>query len=125
LIVYHYTMPDTEINTILTEQYIAQFDGPPDLFSECGFATAQAVVAALNATGGDTSDTALISALEGLTFEGPKGTYTIRAGDHQALAPMYVVRLINVDDPDDKFFEKVSEVSAEESAPPCDASNCP
>lgn len=125
LIVYHYTMPDTEVNDVLTEEYIAQFGGPPDLFSECGFATAQAVVAALEATGGDTSASALIPALEGLTFEGPKGTYTIRAGDHQALAPMYVVRLVNVDDSDDKFFEKVSEVSAEESAPPCDASNCP
>lgn len=125
LIVYHYTMPDTAANDYLTEQYIAQFGGPPDLFSECGFATAQAVVAALNATGGDTSAAALIAALEGLTFDGPKGSYTIRAGDHQALAPMYVVRLANVDDPDDKFFEKVSEVSAEESAPPCDASNCP
>lgn len=125
LIVYHYTLPDTEVNNVLTEQYIAQFGGPPDLFSECGFATAQAVVAALEATGGDTTDSALIAALEGLTFEGPKGTYTIRAGDHQALAPMYVVRLVNVDDPEDKFFEKVAEVSAEESAPPCDASNCP
>jgi len=125
LIVYHYTMPDTEINDILTNGYIAQFGGPPDLFSECGFATAQAVVAALEATGGDTGDSALIQALEGLTFDGPKGSYTIRAGDHQALAPMYVVRLLNVDDPDDKFFEKVTEVSAEESAPPCDASNCP
>jgi len=125
LIVYHYTMPDTAANDYLTEQYIAQFDGPPDLFSECGFATAQAVVAALNATDGDTSSDALISALEGLTFDGPKGSYAIRAGDHQALAPMYVVRLVNVDDPDDKFFEKVSEVSGEESAPPCDASNCP
>ena len=125
LIVYHYTMPETEVNDVLTEEYIAQFGGPPDLFSECGFATAQAVVAALEATGGDASASALIPALEGLTFEGPKGTYTIRAGDHQALAPMYVVRLVNVDDPDDMFFEKVSEVSAEESAPPCDASNCP
>ncbi|HSF83628.1 MAG TPA: substrate-binding domain-containing protein [Anaerolineales bacterium] len=125
LIVYHYTMPDTAANDYLTEQYIAQFAGPPDLFSECGFATAQAVVAALNATSGDTDGATLIPALEGLTFDGPKGSYTIRAGDHQALAPMYVVRLVNVDDPDDKFFEKVSEVSAEESAPPCDASNCP
>jgi branched-chain amino acid transport system substrate-binding protein len=125
LIVYHYTLPETEINDVLTEQYIAQFDGPPDLFSECGFATAQAVAAALEATGGDTTDTELIAALEGLTFEGPKGTYIIRAEDHQALAPMYVVRLVNVDDPDDRFFEKVAEVSAEESAPPCDAPNCP
>lgn len=125
LIVYHYTLPQTEANTYLTDQYIALYEGPPDLFSECGFATAQAVVAALENTGGDTSAASLIPALEGLTFEGPKGSYTIRAGDHQALAPMYVVKLVNVDDPDDRFFEKVAEVSAEESAPPCDASNCP
>lgn len=121
LIVYHYALPQTEANDYLTAQYIEQFAGPPDLFSECGFATAQAVVAALNATGGDTDPAALIAALEGLTFDGPKGTYTIRAEDHQALAPMYVVRLINVDDPDDKFFELVAEVSAEEAAPACDA----
>ena len=125
LIVYHYTLPKTEANDYLTQQYIERFGGPPDLFSECGFATAQAIVAALEKTNGDTSGDVLIPALEGLTFEGPKGTYTIRAGDHQALAPMYVVRLVNVDDPQDKFFELVQEVSAEESAPPCDAPNCP
>lgn len=125
LIVYHYTMPETAANDYLTEQYLERFEGPPDLFSECGFATAQAVVQALEATGGDAAAEALISALEGLTFEGPKGTYTIRAEDHQALAPMYVVRLVNVDDPEDRFFEKVAEISAEEAAPPCDAPNCP
>ncbi|MGH2543085.1 MAG: ABC transporter substrate-binding protein, partial [Ardenticatenaceae bacterium] len=125
LIVYHYTLPDTEANDYLTEQYIEQFDTPPDLFSECGFATAQAVVAALEESGGDTAPDALIEALEGLTFEGPKGTYTIRAEDHQALAPMYVVRLANVDDPEEKYFELVQEVSAEDAAPPCTAETCP
>jgi branched-chain amino acid transport system substrate-binding protein len=124
LIVYHYTLPDTAANDYLTEQYLAQFEGYPDLFSECGFATAQAVVAALEATGGDTTDTVLIPALEGLTFEGPKGTYTIRAEDHQALAPMYVVELANVDSAEDAFFNLISEVSAEDTAPPCLAPNC-
>jgi len=124
LIVYHYTLPQTEANDYLTEQYIERFEGPPDLFSECGFATAQAVVQALEETGGDTSPEAMIPVLEGMTFEGPKGTYNIRADDHQALAPMYVVRLVNVDDPEDRFFELVDEVSAEESAPPCDSPNC-
>ena len=78
-------------------------------------------MAALNATGGDTASEALIGALEGLTVEGPKGTYTIRPEDHQALAPMYIVKLVNTDDPDEKFFELVKEVSAEESSPPCAA----
>jgi branched-chain amino acid transport system substrate-binding protein len=121
LIVYHYTLPKTEANDYLTEQYKAKFNTPPDLFSECGFATAQAAVEALNKTGGDTTDEALIAALEGLSFDGPKGAYTIRAEDHQALAPMYVVKLISVDDPDEKFFELVKEVTAEESAAPCQA----
>jgi branched-chain amino acid transport system substrate-binding protein len=119
LIVYHYTLPQTEANDALTAGYNEKFGGNPDLFSECGFATAQAVVAALEATHGDTSSEALIAALEGLTFEGPKGTYTIRPEDHQALASMYIVTLASVDDPDEKFFELVREVSGEESAPPC------
>lgn len=121
LIVYHYTLPKTEANDYLTRGYNEKFGGNPDLFSECGFATAQAVTAALNATNGDTSSESLIGALEGLTFEGPKGTYTIRAEDHQALASMYIVKLVSVDDPDEKYFELAKEVSGEESAPPCSA----
>lgn len=119
LIVYHYTLPQTEANDYLVAQHNAQFGGNPDLFSECGFATAQAVTAALEATHGDTSSEALIEALEGLTFEGPKGTYTIRPEDHQALASMYIVELVSVDDADEKYFKLVKEVSGEESAPPC------
>jgi branched-chain amino acid transport system substrate-binding protein len=119
LIVYHYTLPQTEANDWLVEMHNEKFGGNPDLFSECGFATAQAVTAALEATNGDTSPEALIGALEGLTFEGPKGTYTIRPEDHQALASMYIVKLVSVDDPDEKYFELVKEVSGEESAPPC------
>jgi branched-chain amino acid transport system substrate-binding protein len=121
LIVYHYTLPQTEANDWLVEQHNAQFDGNPDLFTECGFATAQAVVAALEATGGDASSQALIGALEGLSFEGPKGTYTIRPQDHQALAPMYIVELISTTDPDEGYYELVQEVSGEASAPPCAA----
>lgn len=124
LIVYHYSVPQTEANAWLVEHHNEKFAGNPDLFSECGFATAQAVVAALEATAGDTSGDALIGALEGLSFEGPKGTYTIRAEDHQALASMYIVQLTSVDDPNEAFFELVNEVTGEESAPPCTAPNC-
>lgn len=124
LIVYHYTLPDTEINDWLVAEHNARYGGNPDLFSECAFATAQAVVTALQSTAGDASASALIPALEGLSFEGPKGTYVIREADHQALASMYVVKLISVDDPDEKYFELVAEISGEESAPPCVASPC-
>lgn len=125
LIVYHYSLPDTPANDYLVEQNVAQFGAYPDLFSECGFATAQAMVAAINATAGDTSSEALIGALEGMSFEGPKGSYTIRAEDHQALAPGYVVELVSVDDPDELYFELVSERPADEIAPACTAPNCP
>jgi branched-chain amino acid transport system substrate-binding protein len=127
LIVYHYTIPDTTANDFLIEAHNEKFGENPDLFSECAFATAQAVVNALEATDGDTTAGAMIPALEGMSFEGPKGTYTIRPEDHQALASMYIVELVSVDDPGQAFFELVGEVSGvsgEESAPPCTAPNC-
>jgi branched-chain amino acid transport system substrate-binding protein len=92
----------------------------PGLFTECGFATAQAVVAALQATEGDTLPEAMIPALEGLTWEGPKGEYYIRPEDHQALQPMYIIELVDTN-PEQPFayFELVQEVSGEDAAPPC------
>lgn len=119
LIVYHYSLPQNEINDWFTEQYKARYNDVPDLFSECGFATGQAIIAALEKTEGSTLTEDMIPALEGLTWEGPKGTYTMRAEDHQALMPMYVVKLVNLDDPDQKYYELVAEVSAEDAAPPC------
>lgn len=117
-IVYHYTFPDNEINDVLIEGYQNVYDDYPDLFSECAFATAQAIVAAVEATGGDTLPEALIPALEGMIFEGPKGTYGIRPSDHQALVPMYIARLVNLDDPEQNFYELLAEVPASEIIPP-------
>lgn len=117
-IVYHYSFPQNDINQYLTDGYAKYFNDVPDLFSECGFATAQALYSALETTEGDTLPEAVIPALEGLVFEGPKGVYGIRPSDHQALLPMYVARLTNLDDPDQKFYELLGEVSALQSAPP-------
>ncbi|MBC8170829.1 MAG: ABC transporter substrate-binding protein, partial [Anaerolineae bacterium] len=48
-IVYHYSFPQNEVNDWLVTQHLAYFPNPftqapdyPDLFTECGFATAQA-----------------------------------------------------------------------------------
>jgi branched-chain amino acid transport system substrate-binding protein len=135
-IVYHYTLPDNEINDWMVEQHIARYQPPeaykafypagweggevPGLFTECGFSSAQALVLALEATGGDTDPAVLIPALEGLTFQGPKGEYRIRPEDHQALQPMYIIQVAS-SAPEEPFawFELVSEVSGEDSAPPC------
>lgn len=117
-IVYHYSFPQNAVNDWLTEKHKAVYDDVPDLFTECSFATAQALVAGVEATGGDTIPASLIPALEGLVFEGPKGTYAIRPSDHQALVPMYIVQLDNLTDPDQKFYKLLAEVPANQIIPP-------
>jgi len=126
-IVYNYTLPDTEVNDWMIEKHIELFDDVPDLFTECSFATAQALVAGLEATGGDPFPEAMIPALEGLNWEGPKGTYTIRASDHQALANQYVIRFLGLQETEIKDgvtlvlpqYELIADISPEDSAPPC------
>lgn len=125
-VVYHYAFPDNEINDWLVEKHVEFFPNPatgetdyPDLFTECAFASAQAMVSAVEATGGDTLPEAMIPELEGLIFDGPKGVYGIRPSDHQALMPMYVARLDNLEDEDFVFLELLETVSPLASIPPC------
>jgi len=117
-IVYHYSFPDNEINDWMVEQSQALYQENPDLFTECSFATAQALVTALTETAGDSLPETVIPVLEGMIFEGPKGTYAIRPSDHQTLVPMYIARLDNLDDPDQLFYELLSEVPAYQIIPP-------
>ncbi|MEM6281810.1 MAG: substrate-binding domain-containing protein [Chloroflexota bacterium] len=117
--IYHYSFPDNEINDWLVENHIERYDDVPDLFTECGFASAQALIAAVEASGGETFPEDLIPALEGLEFEGPKGTYIMRPGDHQALVPMYIAELANLDDPDFLFYNLLETVPAIDIIPPC------
>ncbi|MEO8608054.1 MAG: substrate-binding domain-containing protein [Chloroflexota bacterium] len=117
-IVYHYSFPQNPINDWLVKNYKAVYKDVPDLFSECSFATAQALAASVVATNGDTLPTSLIPALEGITFDGPKGTYAIRPSDHQALVPMYIAKLTNLDDPDQKFYDLLATVPADQIIPP-------
>jgi branched-chain amino acid transport system substrate-binding protein len=57
-----------------------------------GFAAAAAVVAGLHKAGSRDTEQ-LIAALEGLTFETPKGPMTFRKEDHQALQEMFHWRI--------------------------------
>lgn len=126
-IIYNYTLPDTEINNWMTEKHIELFSDVPDLFTECNFATAQSLYMALEATEGDPFPEAMVPALEGMTFDGPKGEYIIRESDHQALVPMYIIRFLGVEETeiadgvtlDLPQYELVAEVAAEDTAPPC------
>ncbi len=117
-IVYHYTFPQNEINDWMVENHQAIYNDVPDLFTECSFATAQALVQAVTATDGDTLPESLIPVLEGATFEGPKGTYAIRPSDHQALVPMYIAQLTNLDDADQDYYDLLAEVPAFQIVPP-------
>ncbi len=115
-ILYAYDLPDNPINDFLTENVIAQTGGPPDLFDADGMNAALMLIEALRATGGDTDAQTLIGAMEGLEFEGPKGTIYIRPEDHVAIQDMYIVKLLNLDDPDFKFYELITTTRPE---PPC------
>jgi branched-chain amino acid transport system substrate-binding protein len=119
VVVYHYSLYDNPINDYLTEQHMERFGTPPDLWAEAGFNCAIMVKEAVEATGGDTSGEAMIAALEGMQFEGPKGSYEVRASDHALLQPMTLVKLLNTTDPDFRFFELVTNFEPEETAPPC------
>ena len=125
-IVYHHSFPETEANDWMVERHVELYPNPvtgetdyPDLFTECGFATAQAVYQALTETEGDTLPETMIPVIEGMVFDGPKGTYYIRPSDHQALVPMYVAQLDNLDDPEFEFYSLLQEVSAFDTIPPC------
>jgi branched-chain amino acid transport system substrate-binding protein len=117
--VYHYTFPQTPANDWLVENHVATYSDYPDLFTECAFATAQALYMSVEEAAGDTLPETLIPLLEGMIFEGPKGTYAIRPSDHQALVPMYVAELDNLDSEVFDFFSLLSEVSLLDAAPPC------
>jgi len=117
---YSYILPDNPINTWLVEQHLARHGEAPDLFTGGGFTAGVALVRALESTGGDTRAQALIPAMEGMTWEGPKGTYTFRPEDHQALQPMYVVHMVEDPDPDHVWAipHLIREASPQETAPP-------
>ena len=107
-ILYHYTLADNAVNDWLVEQTTERFETPPDLFDADAMNAAIMLSEALTATGGDASAEALIGAMEGMEFEGPKGTIYIRPEDHVAIQDMYIATLLNVDDPEFKYFDYVA-----------------
>ena len=118
--VYHYTLPDNEINDWLVARHMEEYGTPPDLWAAGGMMAAIMAVEGLEATHGDSSADALRTVYEdNFSFEGPKGTVIIRPSDHVALQNLYFVRVTNVDDPEFKFVELVQEFQPEETEPPC------
>ena len=86
---YYFGIPKNPVNEALVASHYKQFKTPPDFFTAGGFSAAMAVVAALKKTGGDTNTDKLITAMEGMSFDTPKGKMTFRKEDHQAMQSMY------------------------------------
>lgn len=86
--------PDNEVNDAMVAA-VEEAGGTPDLFTPDGFVAAQMLVQAIREGKGDVD--AMIDALEGWTFEGPKGETTVRASDHALLQEMYQVKLVEQD----------------------------
>jgi branched-chain amino acid transport system substrate-binding protein len=86
---YYFGMPRNPINDAMVSRHYKEFKSPPDFFTAGGFSAAMAVVAALNASNGDTSANTLIKTMEGMSFNTPKGKMTFRKEDHQAMQSMF------------------------------------
>ena len=90
---YYFGIPKNKVNEWLVARHYTQFKTPPDFFTAGGMAAGIAVVEALKKTGGDTTTNKLIAAMEGMSFETPKGKMTFRKEDHQAMQDMYHFRI--------------------------------
>jgi len=90
---YYFGIPKNPANTWLVSESYKRFQAPPDFFTAGGMAAAMAIVEALKKTNGDTGTEKLISTMEGMSFDTPKGKMTFRREDHQAMQSMYAFKI--------------------------------
>ncbi|MFO7312225.1 MAG: substrate-binding domain-containing protein [Bacillota bacterium] len=117
VLTYYYELPNNPINDWLVRRHFEEYGEPPDLFTAGGMAAGIAIVEAIRKAG-TTDAEALIQVMEGMSFDGPKGRYTFRPEDHQALQPLYVARLEIKPGYDYPVPVLVQEFAPEETAPP-------
>jgi branched-chain amino acid transport system substrate-binding protein len=90
---YYYGIPKNPVNEWLVANHYKQYRTPPDFFTAGGMSAAIAVVEALKKTKGETDTNKLIRAMEGMSFDTPKGRMQFRVEDHQAMQSMYHFRI--------------------------------
>ena len=110
---YYYELPDNEVNDWLVKTHFERFDSPPDFFTAGGMAAGIAAVEAIRKAG-STDTEELITTMEGMEWETPKGTMRFRAEDHQALQTMYHFKLTVQDGVEWAVPELVRELSIDE-----------
>ena len=111
---YYFDIPKNPVNDWLVKEHRARFSGPPDLFVASAFSTVIAIVEGLKKTNGDPTAGRLIPALEGMSFQSPKGEMVIRKEDHQAMQDMYHFKTKVVPDVDWGVPELVRVIPKEE-----------
>jgi len=89
---YYYGIPKNPVNDWLVAEHQKRFNAPPDFFTCGGFSAAMAVVAAVEKAKSTDSEK-LIAAMEGMSFQTPKGEMIFRKEDHQALQSMYAFKI--------------------------------
>lgn len=92
---YYFQFPRNAANDWLVKEHKKRFNAPPDFFTVTGMITGMAVVEALKKTKGDTGTEKLISTLEGMAFDSPKGKVYFNKDSHQLMQPMYHFKMIN------------------------------
>jgi branched-chain amino acid transport system substrate-binding protein len=113
-IYYYYGFPTNKVNDWLVAEHRKRYAGAlPDFFTAGGMAAGIAVVEAIKKAGG-TDTEKLIAAMEGMSFETPKGIMTFRKEDHQALQAMYQFRIKKVQKDEWDLLELVREIPAKE-----------
>ena len=111
-IYYYYGFPKNKVNDWLVAEHKKRFAGAlPDFFTAGGMAAGIAVVEAIKKAGG-TDTEKLIAAMEGMSFESPKGTMTFRKEDHQAMQAMYHFRIKKTQANEWDLLELVREIPA-------------
>ncbi len=109
---YYFGMPKNTVNDAMVARHYTQFKSPPDFFTAGGFASAMALVTALKKTNGNTDANTLITAMEGMEFDTPKGKMNFRKEDHQALQSMYHFNLKKDQKNEWDILELVREIPA-------------
>jgi branched-chain amino acid transport system substrate-binding protein len=85
---YYYDIPKNAVNKWLVDEHQKRYKSPPDFFTAGGMSAGIAIVEAIRKAG-STDTEKLIAAMEGMSFETPKGRMTFRKEDHQAMQSMY------------------------------------
>jgi len=123
---YAWSLPDNDVNDWLVNKYVELYKQGnlptmgvflpafplPDLFVGNGFMVGQAIARALLATNWDPSSDALISALEDMEFDSPKGRVKIRAVDHRTIQDMYIVKIVFDNETLHRYYENISYLPA-------------